>query len=165
MPPFWLAVAVQLQWPPASFAHATVFQPSAVMLPAILLQSTWTDETDRHAGARGNAIDPVVTVLSVYVPLALAVQVPVTCSDPVTGTVLHPRLASMTSMSPDSARHDDVTVQVPTTEPPQAVPPGQFGGAPPAPVVPPVALAPPAPPVWPELPQPTFAIAAARATE
>jgi hypothetical protein len=64
-------------------------------------------------------------------------------------------------MSPDRARHDDVTVQVPTTEPPQGVPPGQFGAAPPVPVVPPV------PPGWPELPQPpsVIAIAAAMATE
>src|SRR5512140_2627249 len=70
-------------------------------------------------------------------------------------------------MSPDRARHDDFTVQVPTTLPPHDVPLGQLGavvvpplpplaeepplpGLPPLPVVPPEA--PPLPVVPPELP-------------
>jgi hypothetical protein len=36
--------------------------------------------------------EPVVTVLSVYVPSALAVKVPVAVSVPVTGTLEQPRL-------------------------------------------------------------------------
>jgi hypothetical protein len=62
-------------------------------------------------------------------------------------------------MSPDSERQDDVTVQVPTTEPPQGVRPGQFGAEPPVPVDP---LDPPVPVV---LLQPPSAIPAARASE
>ena len=77
----------------------------------------------------------------------MAVQVPVTFRDPVTGTVLQPRLARETSMSPDKVRHDDVTVQVPTMEPPHGVAVGQLPpeappdppfGEPPVPVLPPV---------------------------
>jgi len=135
-------------------------------------QATFTDDTDRQAGASGKLIDPVVTVLSVYDPSGLAIQVPVTCKDPLTGTDGHPRLANMTSMSPDSARHDDVTFQVPTTEPPHAVTPGQLGTDPPLPVVAPVGVAPPepvvppVPPDWPvELLQPPPAMAAARTTK
>jgi hypothetical protein len=137
------------------------------MAPSVLAQATLTDETDRHAGANGNVIEPVVMVASVYVPSLLAVQVPVTCKDPDTGTVLHPRLAKVTSMSPDRFRHDDVTVQVPTTDPPQGVAPGQLE-PPAAPEVPPVALDPPEPGDPPEPParppelQPSAAAAAIR---
>ena len=163
IPPLWLAVAVQLQWPPESVEQVVLVQPSAEMAPATFEHSTLTDDTDKHAGARGNVMVPAVTVLSVYVPSLFAVHVPVTCSDPVTGTLAHPRLDRETSMSPASARHDDVTLQVPTTDPPQVGPPGQFWGAdvppvPPEPVVPPVP-----PPVVLEPLQPLFAIADARA--
>ena len=103
-----------------------------------------TDETDRHAADNGKVTEPVVTVLSTYVPSLLAVQVPVTWRDPLTGTVLQPKLARVTSMSPVSDRHDDVTSQVPTTDPPQAVPPGQLVD-PLVPPVPPVAVDPPEP--------------------
>jgi hypothetical protein len=51
-------------------------------------------------------------------------------------------------MSPDKVRHDDVTLQVPTTLPPQGVPLGQFV----PPVLPPLAeelLLPPFPPEFP----------------
>jgi hypothetical protein len=75
-------------------------------------------------------------------------------------------------MSPDTARQDDVTFQVPTTEPPHAATSEQLGTPPPLPVDPPVAVEPPAPgepPVpldWTfELLQPSQAIAAARATK
>lgn len=94
---------------------------------------------------------------------------PVTCRDPETGTVLHPRLANVTSMLPDRVRHDDITLHVPTTEPPQEEPPGQF--CTPEPAAPPVAFEPPVPgvppvPPWPlELLQPLLATTAARAAE
>jgi hypothetical protein len=78
MPPLWLAVAEQLQWPLASLEQVTLAHPSAVMAPAALEHSTLTDETDRHDGANGNVMEPVVTVLSVYVPSLLAIHVPVT---------------------------------------------------------------------------------------
>lgn len=150
------------------------------MVPATLEHSTLTDDTDKHAGASGNVMFPVVTVLSVYVPSLFAVHVPVTCSDPVTGTVLHPRLASVTSMFPARARQDDVTLQVPITEPPQGVTPGQLcaPAVPPEPVVlpvppelavPPVPPEPVVPPVSPPgvlgRPQPPPATAKAKAPE
>ena len=126
IPPLWLAVAEQLQWPPLSFAQVTLFHPSAVSAPAAFSQATLTDDTDRQVGASGNVVEPVVVVLSVYDPSPFAVHVPVTCREPVTGTVVHPRLARETSMSPVSVRHDEVTLQVPSTEPPQGVTPVQL---------------------------------------
>ena len=81
--------------------------------------------------------DPVVTVLSTYVPSALAVKVPVVVSVPVTGTLGQPRLKYQPSMSPAKAKQeDDETVQVPTTEPPHGVTSGQDGPAPPVPPAP-----------------------------
>jgi hypothetical protein len=63
---------------------------------------------------------PDVVVLSEYVPSALATQLPVTSRDPVTGMDLQPRPNPDTSRSPVTSRHDDATVHVPTTSPPQA---------------------------------------------
>ncbi len=148
----------------------TLAQPSAWRLPAALSHATFTDDTDRHAGASGNVMEPVVTVLSVYdVPSGLAVHDPVTCSEPVTGTLLHPRLARVTSMSPEMFRQDDATVQVPTTEPLQGVSPGQLPPeVPPLPLVvlvPPEPGDPPLPPPRLADPQPLPATAAMRATE
>jgi hypothetical protein len=91
MPPFWLAVAEQLHWPLASVEHSAVFHPAAVKTPDIFEHSTGVDETVRHEVDNGKFIEPVVIVLSEYVPSALAVQVPVTFSDPVTGTFEHPK--------------------------------------------------------------------------
>jgi hypothetical protein len=51
---------------------------------------TGVDETVRHEGDNGKVIEPVVIVLSEYVPFVLAVHVPVTLRDPVTGTFGHP---------------------------------------------------------------------------
>jgi hypothetical protein len=65
MPPLWLAVAEQVQWPLASLEQVVVAQPSAVMAPAALSHATLTDETERHAAAKGNVTEPEVTVLSV----------------------------------------------------------------------------------------------------
>jgi hypothetical protein len=90
-PPFWLAVAEQLHWPLASAEHFAVSHPAAVKTPDIFEHSTGVDETVRHEVASGKVIEPVVIVLSEYVPSALAVQVPVTFSDPVTGTFEHPK--------------------------------------------------------------------------
>jgi hypothetical protein len=142
MPPFCVADAEQLQWPAVSVEQVVFFHPIPENAPAALEHSTLTDDTDRQAGESGNVIVPVVTVLSVYVVSPFAVHVPVTCSEPVTGTVGHPRLASTTSMSPATVKQDEVTLQVPRTDPPQVEPPGQFWGA----AVPPVPVAPPVPP-------------------
>ena len=159
----WLAIAVQVHVPPASL-QVVLAQPSAEKAEAALVQVTGVDETERHAGASGNVIMPVVTVLSVYVPLLLAIQVPVTCREPVTGTVMHPRLAKTTSMSPERARHDDATVHEPTAEPPQGVTPGQFGAG--MPPVPPLPLDPPEPVAPTPLLQPLLAaMAEARTSE
>ena len=65
--------------------------PAAVKSPEILEHWTGVDETVKHELDNGKVIEPVVSVLSEYVPLALAVQVPVTFSDPVTGTFAHPK--------------------------------------------------------------------------
>jgi hypothetical protein len=65
-----------------------------------------------------------VVVSSVYVPLALAVHVPVTLSEPeiVGFTQLRgSRPAADGSTVPLSLRQGDITVHVPTTSPPQAV--------------------------------------------
>src|SRR6188508_3293962 len=120
------------------------------MLPT-LLHSTGTEEIDRHDAASGNVTDPVVVVLSVYVPSALATNEPVVCTEPFTGTVVQPRLVRMTSMSPDSFRQEDLTFQVPTTLPPQGdtllqLVPEPIPELPPAPeLLPPVLVVPPAP--------------------
>jgi hypothetical protein len=150
MPPGWSAVAEQLHWPLASVEQVAVFQPTAVKPLAILEHSTGTDETVKHESLNGNAMEPVVVVLSVYVPLPLAVHVPSTCRDPVTGTVLHPT-SKLTSQSPDKVRQDDVTFQVPT-------------GWPPLPELPLLAEEPPRPAFPPEFPpellpaEPPFAV-------
>src|SRR5262245_24156645 len=65
-----------------------------------------------------------------YVPLAFAVQVPFTWSSPEIDVVLHVRGSRPTSemsRAPLSDTHDDVTFQVPTTSPPQAVPAAHDG--------------------------------------
>ena len=95
------------------------------MMPAAPLQVTGVDEMTRHEGPSVNCSAPVVSVLSVYVPSALAVQVPLTCSVPVTGAVGQPAPTSERSRLPLTFRHDDVTVQAPTRFPPQAVTFGQ----------------------------------------
>src|SRR6188768_865804 len=104
-----------------------------------------TDEIARQDFASGKVALPVVFVLSVKVPSALATKVPVVVSEPTTGTVGQPRLAKDTSMSPDIFRHDDVTFQAPTTLPPHGVTLVQLAVGPPPPPLgrPPVLLAPP----------------------
>jgi hypothetical protein len=143
--------AVEMSADHALVAHSLVAQPSAGKMSPILAQATFTDEIDRHESSSGKVAEPVVTVSSVYLPLSLAVQVPVTSRDPVTGTVLQPKLARETSMSPDRVKQEDFTFQVPTTLPPQVWTSGQLAGWLVVPEPPPPALPPlPAPPV--ELP-------------
>jgi hypothetical protein len=58
-------MAVQLQLPLESVEQVALDQPRGMTAPAPLLQSILVEETDRHAGANGNVMEPVVTVLSV----------------------------------------------------------------------------------------------------
>src|SRR5690606_8626506 len=97
---------------------------------AALSHSTGTPEMARHELSSGNVTEPVVTVLSVYVPSSLSTRVPVVSSEPVAGTVAQANEARKTSMPPSMARHDDATFQVPTTFPPQADTLLQFSGPP-----------------------------------
>jgi hypothetical protein len=158
MPPDWSAVTEQLHWPLVLVEQVAVFHPTAVNAFPILEHSMSTDETDRQSGASGHVKEPVVVVASVYVPSDLAVHVPVTWRDPVTGTVGQPRLDNVMSMSPDKVRHEDVTVQVPTTSPPQDSPLGQLLVAPPLPLLPPVAREPPLPVLPPVAREPPLAV-------
>jgi hypothetical protein len=116
------------------------------MMPAAPPQVTGVDEITRQAGASVKCSWPVVVVSSEYVPSALAVNVPVTVSMPVTGADGQPAPTSVRSSEPLTVRHDDATVQAPTMLPPHAVTLGQ--GAPPLPVpaVPVVAALPEPPP-------------------
>src|SRR5690349_24862599 len=98
------------------------------MMFAAPSQVTGVDEITRQEGASVNCSSPVVTVSSTYVRLALAVSVPVTVSEPVTGAVGQPAPATDRSSAPETVRHEEVTFHVPTTSPPHAVMPGQ--GAP-----------------------------------
>jgi hypothetical protein len=137
----------QLHWPFVSTQLAT-FQPAAEKMFAARSHATATDETERQLGASGNVTEPVVVVLSVYVPSSFATNVPVVVREPLTGTVAQPKLRSDTSMSPDNFRHEDATVHDPTMLPPQGVTPAQLSAAPEPPLppvfaTPPVALDPP----------------------
>jgi hypothetical protein len=125
-------------------------------------QVTGVEEITRHEGSNVNVSVPVVVVLSEYVPSELAVHVPVTSRDPVTGADEQSMPINDTSSSPVTFRHDDVTFQVPTTLPLQGVTFGQSTGwllpplpaLPPLPGDPPFAFEPPLelPPVPPALP-------------
>jgi hypothetical protein len=114
----------------------------------------------RHEAANVNVSLPDVVVLSEYVPLDLAIQVPVTRRDPVTGAGAQFKPNTDMSSLPVTSRHDDVTVQVPTTSPPQGctleqdAPPAPPLELPPVPRVPPLAFVPPVA-VVPAIPPPT----------
>ena len=105
--------------PPVFAVHVAEDHPRAEKMPCALSQVTGTDEIVMQELSSGNVMDPVVVVLSAYVPSDLAVQVPVTLRDPVTGTVWQPMPTENTFMLPDKLRHDPVTFQVPTKSPPQ----------------------------------------------
>src|SRR5688572_19188296 len=112
--------AEQLHFPPVT--EQVAFHPSGEKASAAFSQVTGTDETVRQSSPSDMVAEPVVIVLSVYVPSALAVKVPVTVSVPVTGTLVQPRLRYQPSMSPTKAKQEDEeAVQVPTTEPPHGV--------------------------------------------
>ena len=91
---------------------------------------------------------PDVIVPSVYVPLELAVHVPLTVRDPEIVTFLQlfgSRPASEISrLLPVKLRHDELTFQVPTALPPQAVTlPQPIVDSPPLELPPVVLVAPP----------------------
>jgi hypothetical protein len=85
----------------------------------------------------------------------LAVNVPVTVSEPEIVTLLQVRGSSparaMSTLLSLSVRQDELTVQVPTTLPPQAVPFGHETPLPPVPLPPAPVLLPPVPVVPPVL--------------
>jgi hypothetical protein len=133
--------AEQLHLSPAREQVAA--QPSGAKAAAAFSQVIRTDETERQSLVSDTFAEPLVIVLSVYVPSALAVKVPVVVSVPVTGTLAQPRLKYEPSRSPAKVKQDDEeTVQVPTTEPPHGVTSVHDGPVPP---VPPVPLEPPLP--------------------
>ncbi len=78
------------------------------------------DDNTRHDAANVNCSLPDVVVLSEYVPSELAVHVPDTWSDPVTGSDAQLVFSNDRSSTPDTWRQEDIAVQVPTTSPPQA---------------------------------------------
>src|SRR5262249_36965452 len=132
--------------PVAAFVQVASVKPTAVSGPEIPSHVTRVPESIRHPASSWIWTVPVVVVPSVYVPLALAVHVPLTSSEPEIVTFMHVRGSRPTSemsRAPLSVRHDDATFQVPTTLPPQA---DTFvHDDPPVPVLPP----PEVPPVFP----------------
>jgi hypothetical protein len=153
--PLWLMVAVQEHPPPlAAFVQLTLEKPSPDRGPPIPSQVVVVPEIIKQPAGSSMSAEPVVVVPSVYVLLAVAVHVPVTSSEPVSVTFLQlvgSRPASeMSRLLLESARHDELTVQVPTTLPPQAATLVQD------PELPPVALPPEPfdPPLWPLPPEP-----------
>jgi hypothetical protein len=118
-PPICCTVPEQSHPPPATGGQSTAEYPAAVRRLAAPEQSTFVDDTDRHDAARANCSCPVVLVLSVKVPSELAIQVPLARRNPVTGADGQLKPMDPRSRSPEIARHDDFTVQVPTGSPPQ----------------------------------------------
>lgn len=127
-------------------------EEKVVHIGASPAQSVCVPDTLRHELGSAMCSTPVAVVLSENVPFALAVQVPVTCSEPVTGAESHSKPNDLKSNWPSTLRHDDVTFQVPTKSPPHGVRTGHESGvvvglppvaAPPIPLTAPV-FAPPA---------------------
>jgi hypothetical protein len=128
-------------------------------------------EINKHPAGRSIRRLPVVVVPSVYVPPASALHIPLTLSVPATIGFLQldgSRPANETSRFPLNFRHEDVTVQVPTTSPPQAVTSEHAPPPPPDPLlVPPAPVGPPevgvqAPEINPNVPNVPNASAIAR---
>lgn len=67
---------------------------------------------------------------SAYDPSELAVHVPETWRDPVTGAEVHPKPTYDRSSAPDTIRHDEVAFQVPTRLPPHGAGSVHEAGAP-----------------------------------
>ena len=153
-PPVWLTLAEQSQPPPATDLQVSSAYPRGLVRRlATPSQLTGVEEMTRHEGPNVNCSLPVVTVLSVYFPSAVAVQVPSTLREPVTGAEAQPALDNDRSRLPVTLIHDDATVQEPTTSPPQ----GATLEHSPPPVLPPLPWDPPLPlepPLW--LPPPPF---------
>ena len=118
----------------------TVAYPSASRGWSSPSQEILVPDTSRHADGGVSTEVPEVIVLSVKFPLELRVHDPDTWSDPVTGTVVQPIPSPVKSAFPLTLRQDDVTFQVATALPPQAVP-LEHDPAPPPPLE-----VPPAPP-------------------
>src|SRR5262245_59283303 len=141
----WLTLPVHVQPPPvAAFVHVASVKPTAVRGPDIPSQLIVVPDSIKHPASSWTVAVPVVVVPSVYVPFEFAVHVPLTLSEPAIVTlwqVRGSRPTSEMSSAPLSETHDDVTFQVPTTSPPQAVPLGQ-DGPPPVPPLPPPELPP-----------------------
>jgi hypothetical protein len=148
-------VPEQLQPPAAAGVQVSEPKPKSWMKLAAPAQLTGVDETIKQEGPSVNCSVPVVIVLSMNVPLP-AVHVPLTWRSPVTGADAQPAPTTEGSRLPLTFRHEDVTVHVPTTSPPQAVTFGQEGPAPPVPVLPPELTEPPLPGV-PPVPDSAFA--------
>jgi hypothetical protein len=144
-------VAAQVQPPPAADWQVAMSRPSPVSGDSIPEQFVVVPEIIKHPAGRSNWTLPVVVVPSVYVPFELAVHVPLTVREPLAVTFLQLRgsrpASEMSTFELDTVRHDDITVQVPTTLPPQADPLAEHAAdVPPVPlpVVPPVVPAVPA---------------------
>src|SRR5262245_46801906 len=124
------------------------------MGPVIPSHVVVVPEIIRHGGVSMNVSVPEVVVASVYVVSPLAVKLPVTWRVPVTAGAGQFRPASARSRLPLTRRHDEVTVQVPATSPPQAETLEQEPLAPPLPEPLPPVPAPVPPPVPDGAPEP-----------
>src|SRR5450432_2927337 len=120
------------------------------MVPETWSQVVVVPDTFRHSAAKVMVSWPVVMVWSVKVPLALAIQLPLTWMDPVSAALTHPRLIPSMFLSPETVRQEGVTFQLPTTLPPQGVTLAPLLQEPPVLGEPP--LEPPAWPIWPTWP-------------
>jgi len=145
-------MAVQSHPPPAASVHVAEANPMPARGPPIRVQEVVVPDSIKQPAGKPSLSVPVVFVASVYVPFALAVHVPVTDKEPERVTLSQVRGSSpareMSRSELLNVRQDDVTFQVPTTLPPQAVPFGQDPPDPPAvPVLPatPVPAGPPPP--------------------
>ena len=86
------------------------------------LQVVVVADTFLHDDGSASSSSPSLVVSSVSDPSVLAVKVPVTLMDPeVTTAFLQSVPSPDRSTPPETFRHDEVTFQVPTTSPPQAV--------------------------------------------
>jgi hypothetical protein len=144
-------LAVQSHPPPVAEAQSTVVNPRTSSWLLILTQVVGVEEMVKHDLSSENRASPVVTVSSVMVPSALDVNTPLTLREPVMAGLGHWAPNIDGSSVPVRFRHDDLTVQVPTTLPPHAVtlgqdPPLPLPEAPPEPGAPPEPRAPPEPP-------------------
>jgi hypothetical protein len=150
IPPVCCTVAKQSHPPPVASVHVTDEYPSTVRNPAAPSHVIGVDDSTRHEEFSVNCSCPVVVVPSVYVPSALAVQVPVTWSDPVTGADEHPDANPKFDKSsiPETLRHDDATFQLATTFPPQV--PALEHDASPGPLVDPAPRLELDPELWPD---------------